>query len=221
MYHALHSDCHLAAQNSELYLGPHPATFEYGGKTYNQLLKPGETQHFYFSKDDPPPFYDLEAPREDTPTGKTNRKGVSAACAHLSPAHPPSLGPSHRPPAPPARRPLCPPPAPLHRLPAPHPCWSPALTTQGRSSRQRHRCCQPCVRGSTEWSGHLDPLVAVGARAVGASPRPSSSSASVGGVTRYQPPAQPRTPSACCARGRASSQLHSLVAALACRFLCR
>ena len=37
-------------------------------------LKPGDTQHFYFREDDPPPFYDLDAPKFDTDTGKRNRK---------------------------------------------------------------------------------------------------------------------------------------------------
>jgi|EP00966_Prymnesium_polylepis_P108523 hypothetical protein len=46
------------------------------GKPYDQLLKPGDTQRFHFTEDDPPPFYDLEAPKFDTPTGKTNRKGA-------------------------------------------------------------------------------------------------------------------------------------------------
>ena len=63
------------AQNSELYLGPHSATFKYGAKEYDQKLKPGDTQRFHFTDKDPPPFYDQEAPKEDEPTGKTNRKG--------------------------------------------------------------------------------------------------------------------------------------------------
>mmetsp|Transcript_12750 Transcript_12750/g.32919 ORF Transcript_12750/g.32919 Transcript_12750/m.32919 type:complete len:84 (+) Transcript_12750:217-468(+) len=62
-------------QDSELHLGPHPATFEYKGTRFDQLLKPGDTQRFYFTEDDPPPFYDLDAPKDDTPTGRVNRKG--------------------------------------------------------------------------------------------------------------------------------------------------
>jgi hypothetical protein len=58
-----------------LYLGSHPATFKWKGDTYDQKLKPGETQRFQFTEEDPPPFYDLEAPKYDTPTNKTNRKG--------------------------------------------------------------------------------------------------------------------------------------------------
>jgi hypothetical protein len=63
-------------QDSHLYLGTHPAKFEWKGESYDQLLKPGDTQRFYFTEDDPPPFYDLDAPKEDTPTTKTNRKGA-------------------------------------------------------------------------------------------------------------------------------------------------
>ena len=49
---------------ASLYLGPHAPT-----------LKAGDTQRFYFTADDPPPFHDPAAPKYDTPTTKRNRKG--------------------------------------------------------------------------------------------------------------------------------------------------
>mmetsp|Transcript_46989 Transcript_46989/g.123819 ORF Transcript_46989/g.123819 Transcript_46989/m.123819 type:complete len:759 (+) Transcript_46989:1223-3499(+) len=68
-------DAKIPTEDADLYLGPHPASFTFKGKTYDQKLKPGETQRFHFTEDDPPPFHDLEAPKFDTTTGKTNRKG--------------------------------------------------------------------------------------------------------------------------------------------------
>ena len=38
-------------------------------------LKPGQTHSFEFGDDDPPPFYDLDAPKEDTETAKRKRNG--------------------------------------------------------------------------------------------------------------------------------------------------
>ena len=67
-----------------MFLGKHPATFTWKRKRYDQLLKPGDTERFYFTEDDPPPFYDLEAPKIDTPTGKTNRKGQQLSQLPLS-----------------------------------------------------------------------------------------------------------------------------------------
>ena len=89
------------ADEAATYLGPHPAVIKWNGqvadlqhsarraargaRAFPQLqsraqeidlkLKPGDVQYFYFREDDPPPFYDLDAPKYDTPTDKRNRKG--------------------------------------------------------------------------------------------------------------------------------------------------
>ena len=38
-------------------------------------LKAGDTQQFFFGEDDPPPWYEPSAPKNDTQTGKTDREG--------------------------------------------------------------------------------------------------------------------------------------------------
>jgi hypothetical protein len=38
-------------------------------------MKAGDTQQFFFGKDDPPPWYEPSAPKNDTQTGKTDREG--------------------------------------------------------------------------------------------------------------------------------------------------
>ena len=50
-------------------------TCHYGFQQVDCKLKPGDTQCFYFRKGDPPPFYNLQAPKEDVTTTKRNRKG--------------------------------------------------------------------------------------------------------------------------------------------------
>lgn len=87
------------ADEAAMYLGPYPAVIKHNGKVaaappprarerqspraylapfaqeIDCKLKPGDTHHFYFREDDPPPFYELDAPRVDTETGKRNRTG--------------------------------------------------------------------------------------------------------------------------------------------------
>ena len=81
------------------YLGPHDAKMQHGGKEIDCKLKPGDTQHFYFRAGDPPPFYDLNAPKVDTvDTAKRNRKGE----------HPVKEGYIDKPKGSPPPPPLCP-----------------------------------------------------------------------------------------------------------------
>ena len=65
----------LDEAEAALFLGSYPAKFSWKGTVYDQKLKPGDVQSFAFAEHDPPPFYDLEAPKVDTPTGKRNNKG--------------------------------------------------------------------------------------------------------------------------------------------------
>ena len=49
----------------------------YQGQDYDCKPKPGGVHRFYFCEEDPPPFYDLNAPKVDVVTTKTNRKGTA------------------------------------------------------------------------------------------------------------------------------------------------
>ena len=60
--------------DAKAYLGPHPASMVWKGKTLDLKLKPGDVQYFYFRKGDPPPFNKLDAPELDTPSGKKRKK---------------------------------------------------------------------------------------------------------------------------------------------------
>jgi hypothetical protein len=48
---------------------------------YDRKLKAGEVQSMAFTSSDPPPFYALEAPREDTDTGVTRKPKIAKAVA--------------------------------------------------------------------------------------------------------------------------------------------
>lgn len=51
--------------HASLLLGPEPAFMSIGGAEVDCKLKPGDTQHFYFKPDDPPPWYKPGAPKYD------------------------------------------------------------------------------------------------------------------------------------------------------------
>ena len=51
-------------------LGPYPAARLVGGVMTDVKLKEGDTQHMVFQADDLPPWYALNTPKEDTPTGE-------------------------------------------------------------------------------------------------------------------------------------------------------
>ena len=63
-------------------LGPHPAVIILAdGTRFDRKLKAGEVQRMAFTSSDPPPFYALEAPREDTDTGVTRKPKMAKAVA--------------------------------------------------------------------------------------------------------------------------------------------
>ena len=58
---------------AHLILGAAPSVRMINGEEVQ--LKAGDTQQFFFGSSDPPPWYEPNAPKNDTPTGKTDREG--------------------------------------------------------------------------------------------------------------------------------------------------
>lgn len=65
--------------HASLLLGPEPAFMSIGGAEVDCKLKPGDTQHFYFKPDDPPPWYKPGAPKYDR-IGSEGKVHVLASC---------------------------------------------------------------------------------------------------------------------------------------------